>query len=590
MESKKVKIILNHVGFIPGASKVFAVTEPEEKEFIIYGIWDELVCGLEKKKPTEKYRGKLRKNGNEISDTWTGDFSKFTAEGTYRIHCGGLNSRCFIIYKDVYSTVMRTLFNHFSWARCGNTVTGWASPCHLNDGIIVDNGEKIDLEGGYHQSSDLRKWSFGLSLAMVGLTNYALLQEPSWNQGQIEDELKWGSNYFLKLMREDGGLIYSNCLPHNWEPREYFLSDSPPPDHWNTIRFLSLAGIYFKDRDIKLSKKYLEAALKVWGYMLNKYDSKQPFSSANLPKIGHEAFKVFYQGFYEGSAVDLAHKICAANNLYKLSGDRKFLEYSAECGERLIRLNVLNLNNNENSKLGALFWESADNDILANSYMYFWYSSSTTGLCDLIDLIPDHPSASSWKNCIDRVAESYTYMASKNPWGLVPSFWFTEGNNPFEKYSIYCFSDEEYKKTPRKPYLSADLSSNTKGSKKLQCFYYYNQYLYNIEIAAISVFLCKAYRITENKSYLDLAQRQLDWITGFNPFDSSSIEAVGYNQPHRGVFGEFFPPTPQIPGAVSIGVNEYSFDPEGYGMENEYDLPVTAMVLWAFAELVNSKT
>jgi hypothetical protein len=59
---------------------------------------------------------------------------------------------------------------------------------------------------------------------------------------------------------------------------------------------------------------------------------------------------------------------------------------------------------------------------------------------------------------------------------------------------------------------------------------------------------------------------------------------VGYNQPLRGIFGEFFPPTPQIPGAVSLGLTAKSFKPESYGYVNEYDMPIVGNVLWVMAE------
>ena len=31
------------------------------------------------------------------------------------------------------------------------------------------------------------------------------------------------------------------------------------------------------------------------------------------------------------------------------------------------------------------------------------------------------------------------------------------------------------------------------------------------------------------------------------PYDASAVEGVGYNQPQRGFYGEFFPPTPADP-------------------------------------------
>jgi len=54
----------------------------------------------------------------------------------------------------------------------------------------------------------------------------------------------------------------------------------------------------------------------------------------------------------------------------------------------------------------------------------------------------------------------------------------------------------------------------------------------------------------------------------------------------RGLFGEFFPPTPQIPGAVIVGLQPMSFDPQQYGNcgPNEYDMPQAGTALWLMAE------
>ena len=65
------------------------------------------------------------------------------------------------------------------------------------------------------------------------------------------------------------------------------------------------------------------------------------------------------------------------------------------------------------------------------------------------------------------------------------------------------------------------------------------------------------------------AQRTLDWVYGANPMLMSYIEGVGHNQRQRPVFGQFFPSTPQIPGAMI------------HTAACEYDMPAVAMVLWA---------
>jgi hypothetical protein len=102
---------------------------------------------------------------------------------------------------------------------------------------------------------------------------------------------------------------------------------------------------------------------------------------------------------------------------------------------------------------------------------------------------------------------------------------------------------------------------------------------------AQAIFLRKAAIILDRNEFIGIAQRQLDWILGSNPYDSSTVEGVGYNQPHRGMFGEFFPPTPQIPGAVSTGISAKSFDPNGYGLDNEYDMPMVGWLIWLMSDI-----
>ena len=57
-----------------------------------------------------------------------------------------------------------------------------------------------------------------------------------------------------------------------------------------------------------------------------------------------------------------------------------------------------------------------------------------------------------------------------------------------------------------------------------------------------------------NRVWAALAQRQLDWILGVNPFDASTMTGVGRNQPKQFVTGEFKPVTPLIDGAVMNGI------------------------------------
>ena len=182
---------------------------------------------------------------------------------------------------------MRSLFNYFTWARCGNTTKNCTGPCHLDDGNLVGVGHR-DFSGGYHQSSDLRKWAWGLNLGLMGLVQFGGLQKPYWDQGSIAEEVRWGCDYYQKIVRDDGGMFDSVFIPLGWGPRDYYPSDPPAPALWNNIRHQAMAAEYFKDRDAAYAAKCRQTAERVWRYMTSDKRPKGKYVAPAIPPLGHE--------------------------------------------------------------------------------------------------------------------------------------------------------------------------------------------------------------------------------------------------------------------------------------------------------------
>jgi hypothetical protein len=111
----------------------------------------------------------------------------------------------------------------------------------------------------------------------------------------------------------------------------------------------------------------------------------------------------------------------------------------------------------------------------------------------------------------------------------------------------------------------------------------------NAHLASMGVGLVKAARLLGEPDWLALAQRQLDWIVGANPFDASTVVGAGHNTPQH-MFGlEFDPPTPYLPGAVMNGISGNEADePQlrpGSWQDTEYWTPMVAYTMWLMAEL-----
>ena len=165
-----------------------------------------------------------------------------------------------------------------------------------------------------------------------------------------------------------------------------------------------------------------------------------------------------------------------------------------------------------------------------NDLAYTFYDGifGPMGLCELLELRPDHPDADRWRNAVDLIARQKCSMAGRNGWGLIPHYWYSQDPG----------------------------GGRAAGSAFYRYFYLFQGITVgvNLDAMASAFFLLRAHKLTGEKSFREVALRQIDWIFGCNPFDASTVEAVGRNQPERLInTDEFFPPVPQIPGARISG-------------------------------------
>ena len=79
--------------------------------------------------------------------------------------------------------------------------------CHLDD-ARRRNGLHVDTTGGWHDAGDLRKWMSATMMNAFGLLAFG---PPSRSRlgwlapgSRLEEELRWGNRYFLKMQNPDG--------------------------------------------------------------------------------------------------------------------------------------------------------------------------------------------------------------------------------------------------------------------------------------------------------------------------------------------------------------------------------------------------
>ena len=552
-------IYLNHVGFTTNGAKHVVITDPPSMEFEVSSdVWYKTVV----------FKGKLQRVSGDLGEAWVGDFSALQQEGLYDIYCGNLRSRPFPVHDRVYDQALRTLYNYYPTQRCGDSLSGWCAPCHLGDAQRADTGERLPLAGGWHQSCDLRKWITGSTFGLLGLSQLGIQCKPRWDNGQIAAELRWGNRYFHNMIRPDGGLMDAVVAPLGWGDRNVAYNDAPTCASYLMIVGQAMAANFLRQSDPQYAEACVDHALRLWRYMTDPLRPQTPYTPLSMPD-GHEWLAEAFVTHYRGSAMERGDALYAALKLAEATGRQDFMDEACAIASQLLQLQ--SHVTDENDPASGCFRIGPDNDklIAFGSFSTFGTIFGAMGLTELAQLKPEHADAPRWRRAVYLIAEQKCRGAERNPWGLIPSYWSSD-----EAFSPRQSGSARYR-------YFFNLRTSNGGAIRVGP---------NSDIAGSALFLLRAADLLNQPRYRAIAQRQLDWILGCNPFNSSTVEGVGQNQPLRYMNGgEFFPPTPQIPGGVMTGiVGDDNDNPEPFSnnCSTEYDIPANAPLMWLLSELL----
>lgn len=557
-----VSLLINQIGYMPEAEKICVTKGDVERTFEVIELETQQVI----------YTGTLKPNSGDFGAYLTGNFSALTQEGHYYVKSDTVRSYPFEISNAIYQSPMGLIVQYFSKQRCGPSATGYLSPCHVDDGIRLDNGKHQDVSGGWHDASDLRKWVGATIYGMIGLAKtYELSEGPQ--RAKILEELKWGNRYFLKMQEPDGyimnyigGDVKKHSDSNRWTDNDIgeeggeveFVKPNAGKSHrdmlifgsnddrvirtdalgmlgqYNFISAEALMARFTKDLDSNYAQKCLSAATKCFDWCRQSKEN-------NTPGI-------------------LGASIQASLELYKTTGQEMYKNFAVEQAAQLIKLQVVNT---EDVVSGYFFTSTTDHQ----PYKNVWNGClEFISFCDLVQAFPLHKDVSVWREMILNYAKNYlSFMAKKNNFGIIP-------------FGLYAAEDPG-------------------GNRKIGN-YWYRYFMQpeldwwvgiNANLASAGIGMVKAAHVLDDQEMMAFAQRQLDWIIGANPFNSSTMVGVGHNHPKHFPGSTFYPLTPVIPGAVLNGLGgDHDDQPstgDGDWQISEYWTPMVAYTLWLMAEL-----
>lgn len=537
-------IRVNQRGFLTKSSKRFILTENKEgnNEFSVF-----LIDNVKEVKVFSGEMTPFLENGQTF---YEGDFSKVTEKGDYFIVAGGFKSRQFVIYDGAYDICNRIMLEYFTYQRCGHPL-GWNGTCHTDDGYIKETGERVDLKGGYHQSCDLRKSPGGVSIGVLGMLRFALKDKSEWGKILVADEVRWALEYFIKTIQENGVMYNTLSEPFGWNGREFYKSGAPSSAQWNTTSILTLGYMYFKDRDERFACKCLKKAILSYNYMTSE---KRPWDVYRHPDkypMGMDPDS-FYEQCKKGSISDLAYQITASADLYRATNENKYLDSIKKCIPYVL-----------SSLKNGFVLTRRDNDekTVSASCSYCWLMSGLLSLCDSYELLGDFQGL---KEKLVLALDEVCRFADKSVWRTIEKLYSS---------ADLCVIDG---------HLNMTRGDSIQGLEKYGDFYYSSSEVFEPSYACyMGIFLARGSKLLSNEKYMRYAQSIVDNLLGANVLDSSHILAIGYNHAQHHAYGQFFPSTPFIPGAVGVGYTTIDV----YKTSSEYDMPCVGISMYLLMEV-----
>jgi hypothetical protein len=423
-----VDLLVNQVGYVPNIGKTVVVKGTTTRKYkIINTVTQETA-----------FEGSFKPSAGDFGEYSVGDFSAMTKEGTYYIISDTLRSFPFKISKTVYATPMDMIVGYFSLQRCGPSQTGYMTPCHIDDGIRLDNGKHQDVTGGWHDASDLRKWVSATIYGMIGLSKtYELTDKSSPERNKIYDELLWGNSYFLKMQEPEGyvmnfigGDVRNNGDNNRW-------TDNIIGNEGGEVRFdkptsgksqnMTLTFGFNDDRVIRtdpvdmVSQYNFVTSEAIMARIVKVKDADYAQKCLLAAK---KCFDWCSKSGDEPTAGVIGSSIQAAVEMYKTTGESEYGDFAASRAKLLKTLQV-----GYNKGVASGFFRKSQSK--TEPYKQIWQGPlEFISVCDLIRTFPTHKDVAQWREMVYDYSVHYlSFFSDKNSFGIVPFGLYT-GENP----------------------------------------------------------------------------------------------------------------------------------------------------------------
>ena len=480
------------------------------------------------------YEGKVNNVNTKIGNFETLEFSEFKKEGQYYLRVGNIVTKPFYINPDIWQDSAWRMLNFVFCERCGYPVPGKHGVCHT-DLNGIHNGKLFALNGGWHDAADMSQQvlqSGELTVSLLEMAKNAKEKNNVELHQRLMEEADWGIDFILKTRFGDG-----------------FRAQTWGTNLW-TDGYIGTLDDSTRRRRVRVHDRafenFLFAGIEAYASMAIEND---PMLKEHLFKVAKEDYAFARRRFDKLGFGELSgggggdHAAMASNSqvmanisysasiLYRLTGDpyyadeaAKAIRYTLDC-QRTEPIH-------DKDKLHGFFYR----DLNKKSIVHFTHQSrdqvymqALTALCETQ---PGHPDYNRWKGSIFMYGDYLkTIMKFVQPYGMVPSgiYNINEIKDTVNFYKIQVGISGGGAKDFK---AQLDNGERLDNEHYLRVFPVWYSFRGN---AAVHLSTGKAAalcgKFLHDKELQNIAEQQLFWIAGKNPFGQSLIWGEGSNYP-----------------------------------------------------------
>jgi len=391
----KPAIALNHLGFIPNARKTVLFRHPGPVAPVEFTL-DEIGSNAK----ALRWRRPLRPVKCDFGPCLAGEFTDIDQPGLYQVTVGNLRSVPFFMRTDLWRRTLPKAFSFYFQERCGVAVPNVHPACHLDDARRRDNGQHIDVTGGWHDAGDLRKWMSTALHSGIAIAQMGRNLGKDWNLdgsglNPILEELRWGNRYWLKMQDGDGRV---------WDDAAGGLNGDNSDNHWTDNR----AGTA-DDRYINPSKSGIIQAEFVTAQALiaQLFRETDPGYGQSCLAAGLRCRKANTPG---NTTEDLVSWAMAALELYRATGEEAWGQEARHLGNQLRELQVQEFQGSQRQVRGYFITSPTDRTPYVNA---IGSAVPALLLLDLAATFPSDPDSSAWTKAVQMHLDEYVQPLSK---------------------------------------------------------------------------------------------------------------------------------------------------------------------------------